>query len=223
MKLHLFTHDRKRPAVGGNWLRAARLLTLLLALAMLLGGCTGLRAPPGEDISFYVLDARASIKAAPARHDLVIAVGMPRTWPGFDTPQIAYVQQAHELNYYAVNRWADTPSRMLAPLLAQALEQSAGFRAVVQAPGPVPADIRLDIELVRLQQDFGMRPSRAQITLRAQLTEVRSRRVLATRLFDEAENAPSDNAYGGVIAANRALQRILDRLAEFCVLESAAP
>ena len=222
MKPYPINHDRE-PLAKINRRQLARLVTLLLVLAVLLGGCAGLLAPPAEDINYYVLDARASIKAVPVKHDLVIAVGMPRTRPGFDTPQIAYVQQPHELNYYAVNRWAATPSHMLAPLLAQALEQSGGFRAVVQAPGAVPADIRLDIELIRLQQDFGTQPSRAQITLRAQLTEVRSRRVLATKLFDEAENAPSANAYGGVIAANRALQRILNQLAEFCALESAAP
>ncbi len=223
MKSHLFTHDRNRPAMKDNWRQSTCLLTLLLASAMLLGGCTSLQRPPAENINHYVLDARASIKAAAVKHDFVIAVGMPRTRPGFDTPQIAYVQHLHELNYYTVNRWADTPSHMLAPLLAQALEQSGGFRAVVQTPGEVSADIRLDTELVRLQQDFGTQPSSVQITLRAQLTDVRSHRVLATKLFDQAENAPSDNAYGGVIAANRALQRILDQLSEFCVRESFLP
>lgn len=219
MKPHPINHDRE-PLAKINRRQLARLITLLLALAVLLGGCAGLLAPPAENINYYVLDARASIKAAPLKRDLVVAVAMPRTRPGFDTPQIAFVQQPHELNYYAINRWVATPSHMLAPLLAQALEQSVGFRAVVQAPGAVPADIRLDTELVRLQQDFGTQPSRVQITLRAQLTDVRSRRVMATRLFDEAEKAPSDNAYGGVIAANLALQRILGELAEFCVLES---
>jgi cholesterol transport system auxiliary component len=196
---------------------------LLLASALLLAGCTGLHAPPAEHINLYLLDERASSRAAPVKRDLVIEVGMPRAQPGFDTPQMAYVQQPHELNYYAVNRWTDTPSHMLAPLLVQALEQSGGFRAVVQEPSAVPADIRLDTELVRLQQDFEMHPSRVEFTLRAQLTDVRSNRVLATRVFDETENAPSENAYGGVIAANRALQKILDQLSAFCINKSVVP
>lgn len=196
---------------------------LALGSVMLLAGCTALQAPQVESSNIYVLDARPSIQAAAVKRDLVLAVGMPRTRPGFDTPQIVYVQQPHELNYFAINRWTDTPSHMLQPLLAQALEQSGGFRAVVQTPGPLPADIRLDTELIRLQQDFRTRPSRVEITLRAQLTDVRSKRVIAVKLFDEAENAPSEDAYGGVIAANRALQRMLDQLAEFCILESAAP
>jgi cholesterol transport system auxiliary component len=215
MKPHSFAHDRNPAVVKHNW--------LLLVSAMLLAGCSGLQPPPEEDINIYVLDARASIKAVPARRDLVIAVGIVRARPGFDTPQIAYVQRPHELGYYAVNRWADTPSHMLAPLIVQALEQSGAFRAVVQAPNAVPADVRLDTELIRLQQDFAAHPSRVEITLRAQLIDVRTGRVLATREFDEAEAAPSENAYGGVIAANRALQRILEQLSEFCLREAIVP
>jgi cholesterol transport system auxiliary component len=90
----------------------------------------------------------------------------------------------------------------------------------VQTPNTVSADFQLDTILIRLQQDFMTRPSRIRLTLRAQLIDVRSQRVLAVKLFDESENAESENAYGGVIAANRVAQRVLDQLAEFCVRES---
>lgn len=193
-----------------------------LAYAMLLAGCTGLQAPQVESPHIYVLDARLPIKAAQVKRNLVLAVSMPRARPGFDTPQMVYLRQPHELDYFVTNRWADTPSRMLGPLLAQALEQTGSFRAIVQTPGVVPADIRLDTELIRLQHDFGTQPSRVQITLRAQLIDVGGKRVLAVKLFDEAENATSDDAYGGVIAANRVLQRVLGQLADFCINESVS-
>jgi cholesterol transport system auxiliary component len=133
---------------------------------------------------------------------------------------MAYLRQPHELDYFSFNRWADTPSRMLGPLLAQAVEQTGSFRAIVQTPGVVPSDIRLDTELIRLQQDFGTQPSRIQLTLRAQLIDVVGKRVIAVKTFDETENAASDDAYGGVIAANRAVKRVLSQLADFCVNES---
>ncbi len=190
---------------------------LTLASAMLLSGCTGLRAPQVDSTHLYVLDARPAIKATQVKRNLVLAVGMPRARAGFDTPQMAYLRQPHELNYFVTNRWTDTPSRMLGPLLAQALEQTGSFRAVVQAPGLVPSDIRLDTELIRLQQDFATQPSRIQLTLRAQLVDVAGKKVIAVKLFDETENAASDDAYGGVIAANRALQRVLDQLSDFCI------
>lgn len=197
-----------------------RQLFQILACAVLLAGCTGLKAPQVEKSHIYVLDARVPVKTAQAKRELVLAVSMPRARSGFDTSQMAYLRQPHELGYFAFNRWADTPARMLAPLMMQTLEP--GFRAVVQTPGAAPSNIRLDTELIRLQQDFSTQPSKVQITLRAQLIDVTGKRVLAVKLFDETENAASDDAYGGVTAANRALQRVLDQLSDFCIKESVS-
>jgi cholesterol transport system auxiliary component len=79
---------------------------------------------------------------------------------------------------------------------------------------------RLDTELVRLQQNFATRPPQVELALRAQLVDVRSRRVLATAEFEEVEATPREDAYGGVVAANRALQRLLARLADFAAEQS---
>jgi cholesterol transport system auxiliary component len=188
----------------------------------LLAACTALPPPQVEQASTYVLEAMPAAGAPRPKRDLVLEVSAPRARPGFDTPQMAYTQRQNALEYFARNRWADTPARMLAPLLAQALEQSGGFRAVVQSPSLATAQLRLDTELVRLQQDFSARPSRVQLILRAQLIDTDTRRVLAAAEFDETEAAPSDDPYGGVIAANRALARLLERLAAFCAQAAAA-
>ena len=189
-----------------------------LAAALLLAACTGLQ-PPQDIQNIYVLDARPAAVSRPMR-DVVLAISAPRGRAGFDTAQMAYERRPHELEYFAKNRWADAPPRMLAPLLAQAIEQSGGLRGVVQASNPATtADLRLDVEVVRLLQDFATRPSRVRLTVHAQLIDTGSRRVLATREFDEIENSPSDDAYGGVIAANRALERLLGRIVDFCTAQ----
>lgn len=197
-----------------------RQILQILLCTILLAGCTGLRAPQVETPHIYVLDARATINKSPIKRDLVLAISMPRARPGFDTSQMAYLRKAHELNYFVTNRWADTPARMLDSLLVQALEQTTSFRAVVQAPSSVPANIRLDTELIRIQQNFETQPSKLQLTIRAQLIDVANKRVLAVKVFDDTENATSEDAYGGVMAANLALQRVLDQLADFCITES---
>ena len=188
-----------------------------LAAAALLAGCAMLQPPPAETASVYLLNALP--KVIPHRRvdgKLVLAVSAPRAQPGFDTEQMVYVRRPHEIDHFAHSRWADTPARMLAPLLVQALLQAGGFRAVVQAPSPVAADLQLDTELVRLQQDFSTRPSRIELTLRAQLIDLRHGRDLAARKFDVVEPAPRDDPYGGVLAANRALGRVLGQLAALC-------
>jgi len=96
-----------------------------------------------------------------------------------------------------------------------------GFRAVVQPPTMVGADLRVSTELVRLQQNFASKPSESELVLHVQLIDVRTRVVVATRTFEATEAAPSEDPYGGVIAANRAIERLLAQLAAFCVTESA--
>ncbi len=194
---------------------------LLLAPALLLGACTGLSQPQVPSQNIYMLETAPAIKPASTRRNLVLAVSTPRARPGFETPQIAYVQQPYELSYFVTARWAAAPVRMLEPLLLQALEQTGGFRAVVQTAGTVPADLILEIELTRLQQNFDTKPSHVQLGLRAQLIDVRNKRMLAVKLFDGSENAGSDDVYGGVTAANRLVQRMLGQLADFAVSESA--
>ena len=188
---------------------------------LLLAGCAGLSTPQGSSPNIYVLDAQPAVPASLVKRDLVLAVNMPQVRPGFETAQIAYLQQPHELNYFANSRWTDTPAHMLQPLLLQALQQSSGFRAVVSTASAIPADVRLDIELIRLQHDFTAHPSRVQITLQAQLIDVRSKRVLAVQQFDAMENAGTEDAYGGVSAANRLVQRVLGQVAEFCIAASS--
>ena len=68
-----------------------------------------------------------------------------------------------------------------------------------------------------LRQSFLTRPSRVEFTLRAQLVDVPGRRVLATRYVEVAQEAPSDDAPGGVVAANAAVARALAQVAAFCV------
>lgn len=196
----------------------------LLAPAVLgatLAACSGIAPAPAEEADIYLLDARPAIGKAPAQTGVVLAVGMPRARPGFETPRMAYVRQPHELQYFTKSRWADTPARMLSPLLVQALEQGGAFGAVVHNPGAVAGTLRLDTELVRMQQEFQTEPGRVRLTLRAQLVDVRERRVIATREFEEVEAVAAGNAYAGVTALNRALDRMLPRLAEFCASAAA--
>ena len=194
----------------------------MLALAALFCGCTALQPPRVESPNLHVLGAASAAKVTRVQRDLVLEVATPRARPGFDTPQMAYVRQPWEIDYFAASRWADTPARMLGPLLASALEQAGSFRAVVQMPTAVLADLRIETELIRLQQNFGTPPSRVEIAIRVQLIDVRSRRILGSQVFEESEPARSEDASGGVIAANVALARLLDRVVDYCIEQSGA-
>ena len=63
----------------------------------------------------------------------------------------------------------------------------------------------------------GLRP---EFEALLQLIDTHSNKILAAKELDEIESAPSEDAYGGAIAANRALQRLLGQLSEFCFTAS---
>ena len=195
----------------------------VLAIAVgLLGGCAGLLPKPAAQPTLLALDDAVLLSpplAGAARAGTVsstLIVEVPRAAPGYDTRNIAYLRRAHELEYFAVHQWADTPARMLAPLIVRALQRSQTFRAVAMAPTSASGELRLETELVRLQQDFTQQPSRVRLTLRALLIDSATRRVLAAREFDLSSVATSDDPYAGATAANQAVQQLLAQLVAFC-------
>lgn len=200
-----------------SYLRLGRGAAAGLLLAML--GACGILDTVGEaQPSFYTLDgAPHASQAAPPRPTAAptLIVNPPHAAAGFDSHRIIYVREPHQLEYFANSEWADTPARMIAPLIVAALEQSGAFRAVVPTPSTASGDLRLDVEIVRLQHEFDGSPSRVRFTLRAYLVDTASRQVLAWREFDQSIAAAQGNPYGGVMAANDAVQKVLDQLAAF--------
>jgi cholesterol transport system auxiliary component len=153
--------------------------------------------------------------AHPTRSDAgTLLLSLPKAQPGFDTKRMAYLLRPHELSYYAFNEWADTPARMFHSLLVQTMEKAGLWQAVVPAPSPVRSDYRLDCDSLVLEQQF-FSPSRVRLALRAQLIDLKRQLVMDAHGFEVFENTPSDDAYGGVIAANRAAARVLASLAEW--------
>ena len=195
---------------------SCRLLVAGLSL-LALGACGTLRPAATPQPAFYALDSTrgAAPAEAPAAAPTLI-INSPHAAAGFDSPRIIYVRETHKLEYFAHSEWVDPPARMLAPLLVAAIESTGAFRAVVLTPSAAAGDLRLDTEIIRLQHEFLTQPSRVRFTLRAHLVDDKTRRVLAWREFDAVVPAASEDPYGGVVAANRAVQTVLENLAVFC-------
>ena len=190
----------------------------LLIAGWFISGCSVLPKPEPVTIDQYVLEYTPATLATESVADLpVLIVAAPRAHGGYDTHRIAYMKQEFGLRYYTRSRWADTPARMLAPLTADAMQATGQFQAMYATPGSIAADYRLDTELIRFHQDFTQQPSVVHITLRAQLVDLREGRVVGTQQFDIVEPAATDDSYGGVVAANKAVSRLLNELAQFCV------
>ncbi|MFO1428538.1 MAG: ABC-type transport auxiliary lipoprotein family protein [Candidatus Competibacteraceae bacterium] len=188
-------------------------LILLWALFSGGGGCA-----PRQVVTTYVLDSHATARHPPVTgaSNQVLLVAEPQAAAGFDTPRIAYTKTPFTLEYYTQSNWVDTPARMLVPLLVDAMERSKGFDVVLPQPTSVNGDLRLETSIIRLQQEFQpAAPSRVKLTVRAKLIDIPTDHVLGTQLFEIVEPAPSEDAYGGVQAANKAVQRLLGEIQDF--------
>ena len=142
-----------------------------------------------------------------------LLITQPRAQAGFETARMAYLLRPYEVNYYAFNQWADTPARLLHRIMVENLDKAGLWSTVVQTPGTVPAQYRLDCDNLVIEQQFLSRPSRVRLALRAQLVDLKTSALLASRYFELFEVAPSDDPYGGVLAANQAAEKLMMEMA----------
>ena len=192
------------------------------ALLVLAAGCGSLLPKSTPPPQLYSLDGAPAAPAAAAPASApTLMVHMPRAAAGFDSHRMIYVREPHRLEYFAHSEWVDSPARMLAPLMVATLGASGAFGAVVPASGAAAGDLGLETEIVRLQHDFGTVPSRVRFTLRATLVGGAARKVVAWREFDVSVPAPGDDPYGGVLAANLAVQAVLGQMSAWCAGNAA--
>ena len=199
----------RRRKLGVAWFN-----TVLLAM-LALAGCTlpQDKSPPPQ---IYVLEVGTFAPPLARRSSgKTLLVAAPRAAPGFDSNRIAYTREPLKLDYYSNNVWSDTPAKMLLPVLVRAFEGTGAFKAVVSPPAPTLANMRVDVDVIRLQQEFMTQPSRVRLTARIKVVDMKSGHVLGTRVFEALEPAPSEDAYGAAQAANAAVRKVLGDMIPF--------
>ena len=172
-------------------------------------------SPPPQT---FVLEAGA-FTPPPARRSSgkTLLVATPKAAPGFDSNRIAYTREPPKLDYYKDSAWTDAPARMLLPILVRTFEATGAFKAVVSPPAPGLANMRVDVDVIRLQQEFMTQPSRVRLMARIKVVDLKSGHVLGTQVFEAVEPAPSEDANGAARAANAAVRKVLDQMVRFAL------
>lgn len=188
-----------------------RRVPLLGGLA--LAGCS-LLAPVEEPVTAAVLERLPDDVPRASRGPETLLVHRVESPQRIDTRQMAYSLRPHHFAYFARNEWAESPARMLQPLLVRTLEATGRFAAVVTPPAS-GAQFALHTELEELLQDFGGDAPLLRLTLRLRLVEERGRRTLAVRVIALQEAMRQGTPHAGVVAANAAVARTLREVAVF--------
>ncbi|WP_419419279.1 ABC-type transport auxiliary lipoprotein family protein [Legionella sp. D16C41] len=192
-----------------------RIIVLILsACCFFLAGCSPVKPTITDE---YKLATFSEKKLANHYTNLSILVAQPEAVSGYDTQDMRYVSKPFELSTYAHNAWIGTPADMLLPLILQSLQRSGYFYVVTSAPVTENTDYRLDTQLIELQQNFLVKPSRLDLTVKVVLTHLPDNRIVASEIINEHVSCLSDTPYGGVVAANQATKLFTAQLTDFVV------
>lgn len=182
-----------------------------------LSGCSIMGPIASKPMQTYTLAASYSKYQPRHRKNITLMVSMPTASSGYQSKKMIYNKKPFELNAFTKNQWAGPPAEMITPLLLQYLRDTGYFHAIIQPPISARRNIRLKINLLELRQDFTSKPSKVNMAIQADLIDEKNSKILNSKVFATSYFAPCDTPYGGVIAANRATNKLLQQIANFCV------
>ncbi len=192
------------------------IIRLLISIPLLLAACSmSLLQPESDPMAIHIHTLEWTPTTVPAQAPPkapALLVTPPRASAGYAGSDMIYVRQSHELDRFLYHRWADSPARMLEPLLLRAAEQTGLFIQVVPAGTQALTDLRLDTRLLYLRQVFAASACRVELGIRIDLIGVSSGKALGNRTFTYQDACDRASPEGGVSTANRLIGRFLGEL-----------
>ena len=187
----------------------------ILGLVMLLVACAPVTS---ENNNRYQLTESGKMvpKKTGPKH-LSLLVMQPVALDGYDTEQMLYVNKPFQVNAFANNSWMSPPATMLLPLVIRSIESTHYFLAVASDLNTSKTEYRVESALIRLQQNFLVKPSQLQLVMQVMLIHSIDSRVVAADTIYESIPCSKDTPLGGVLAANIATRQLTSRVAHFVV------
>jgi cholesterol transport system auxiliary component len=188
-----------------------KFLFIILMIA-LLSSCS-LLSPLKADYTTYVFNTLpCKVKYSPANITLFVATVSAD--PLYETDDIAYSSHPLQVEYFAKNKWADTPARMLRPLIINTLQGTRHFRVITTSQN-TQYDYILSAKIEELQQVFTAHSSYVVFRLHVEIINPKTGRIVRAREFISSKITCQCTPYSGVVAANRAITQVLAELANF--------
>ena len=186
----------------------------LIALVLALSGCVNFgQNANAPGVVYYVLnDAEPATAPTPVPADAPTLLVLDTTTGGFyDSDQLVFSRSAGTRGQYQFARWTERPGRRFAELLRARLDQLGRYR-VAPAGGVVRGDLMLDTRLVEFYHDATSEPGQVRLELRAELVDLKQRRLLGRHTFEQKVPLTTYDAAGAAQASSQAVSRVLDDL-----------
>jgi cholesterol transport system auxiliary component len=148
----------------------------------------------------------------------ILFVNPIKSNPLYDTNGMAYTAHPYRVEYFAKNRWADKPSKMLQSLISKSLQNSQFFNAVTSSAGnKIRYDYILNVQLTELRQVFLMHSSYVIFSIHVEIIDTSTYKIVASKELKTEVPVRIRSPLGGVISANQAVSITLKRLVNFCI------
>ena len=202
----------------------------LVALSLVLAGCVNFAEKPNTPAMVYYVLQDASLKdAAPLRDkaqgdsDPLRAEARERSYArtllvldtttdGFyDSDQLVFSRSAGTRGQYQFARWTERPGKRFADLMRERLDRQGAWR-VSAAGGYVRGDVLLDTALVEFYHDASSEPGQMRLVLRAELVDLKQRKLLGRRVFEQSAPLATFDAAGAAQASSQVVGYVLDDL-----------
>lgn len=196
------------------WIKVFVLLQVSVGLSAC-GLLSPVKTPPESVYTIAALKPAGSNQKAKTQQSILVS--LPVANPGYQTTAMRYMMTPYKLQSFVYSRWVASPSNMMAPVLVQALWNQHYFKAVVSAPFAGITTYRLDTQLIRFDQSFMLPTSQLNVVMQASLMNTNSNTIVASKRFVAVVNAPGNNPYAGVRAANAAVSGLSQQIARWVV------
>ncbi|HEU5280817.1 MAG TPA: ABC-type transport auxiliary lipoprotein family protein [Gammaproteobacteria bacterium] len=190
----------------------------LCVLMLSLTACSMFGPVQTPDDHRYLINAMPAsfkqVKHTPA----ILLVTQPDTAAVYNTTNMAYTVKPYQVSFYSQNQWAATPSQMVLPLLAQSLEKTGAFRAVVVSPYIGKTDYTINTQIIKMQQNYlNAKAGFFELVMQVEIVRSSTGTSIATRQFSIKEPIGQASPYNGVVAGNTAMAKILMQVCHFAM------
>ncbi|WP_419763664.1 MAG: ABC-type transport auxiliary lipoprotein family protein [Arcobacter sp.] len=157
------------------------------------------------EINRYAIDFKSNINTFESSSESIY-IEAPDMNKSFNTNSILYTLKPHLFEEYAKNRWINLPSNMIHNYLVEAVESSNLYKVALQKRSNIAYDYTLKTNVLNLYHEVQDTNSYAVLKIRFDL--VSNKKLLKTYRYDKKVLCETTNAYGFVIAINKAFDEL---------------
>lgn len=187
-----------------------------LIIAMMTLGLSGCISLAGNQhaplITSYVLEDAGHPRLAATKNPHIVLIPDTSTNAFYNTDSIAFSRAPGTRGLYQYARWTERPGKRLSELLLRRLEAERIFATVASSGSGIKGDWLLDTRLLAFYHQASTSPGSVRVELRAEVTDLHHRTLVARKLFAVDIPAPTYNAAGAVTAFNTATGQLLDEI-----------